>query len=132
VRPDGHRLITPACDDAFREVVSESPEVLPAWLSGAGLRRVAERVGVDRRTARRYVEAAQAAGLVRDGGEDQLPPGPIGQVVEAVRPARHGGDGPTWQALEAEHGQIRQGRRRFSWAASCLRCITARSTRSSH
>ena len=43
-------------------------EVLRAWLGGAGLRKVAGRAGVDRKTARRYVEAAQAAGLARDAG----------------------------------------------------------------
>jgi DNA-binding IclR family transcriptional regulator len=73
---------------AFREVaVVEVREVLRAWLSGAGLRKVAERAGVDRKTARRYVEAAQTAGLVRDGGEVQLTDGLIGQVVEPVRRA---------------------------------------------
>ncbi|WP_433413280.1 hypothetical protein ACQP1V_29355 [Microtetraspora malaysiensis] len=44
-------------------------EVLRAWLSGAGLRKVAQQAGVDRKTARRYVEAAEQAGLVRDGGD---------------------------------------------------------------
>ena len=55
---------------AFREVrVNEIREVLRCWLAGAGLRTVAERAGVDRKTARRYVDAAEAAGLVRDGGQ---------------------------------------------------------------
>jgi len=54
---------------AFREVaVTEIREALRAWLDGAGLRTVAERAGVDRKTARRYVEAAVSAGLSRDGG----------------------------------------------------------------
>jgi hypothetical protein len=54
---------------AFREVaVTEIREVLRAWLAGAGLRRVAEQAGVDRKTARRYVLAAVDAGLARDGG----------------------------------------------------------------
>jgi predicted DNA-binding transcriptional regulator YafY len=49
---------------AFREVaVTEIREVLRAWLAGIGLRRVAEQAGVDRKTARRYVEAAVAAGI---------------------------------------------------------------------
>jgi hypothetical protein len=53
---------------AFCEVaVSETGEVLRACLAGAGLRKVAEQAGVDRKTARRYVEAAVAAGLDRDG-----------------------------------------------------------------
>ena len=48
----------------FREVsVVEIREVLRAWLDGAGLRTVGERAGVDRKTARRYVQAAEAAGL---------------------------------------------------------------------
>lgn len=38
----------------FREVsVIEVKEVLRGWLDGAGLRTVAERAGVDRKTARR-------------------------------------------------------------------------------
>jgi hypothetical protein len=48
---------------AFREVgVVEVREVLRGWLEGIGLRTVAERAGVDRKTARRYVHAAVAAG----------------------------------------------------------------------
>ena len=43
---------------AFREVrVIEIREVLRCWLAGDGLRTAAERAGVDRKTARRYVEA---------------------------------------------------------------------------
>jgi DNA-binding IclR family transcriptional regulator len=54
---------------AFRKVaVTEIREVLRAWLAGAGLRKVAEQAGVDRKTARRYVQAAEEAGLVRNGG----------------------------------------------------------------
>ena len=48
---------------AFREVaVTEIREVLRAWLSGAGLRRVAEQAGVDRKTARRYVDGGGGGG----------------------------------------------------------------------
>lgn len=48
----------------FREVsVVEVREVLRGWLEGAGLRKVAERAGVDRKTGRRYVTAGQAEGL---------------------------------------------------------------------
>lgn len=52
-----------------REVsVEEVREVLRAWLDGVGLRTVAARAGVDRKTARHYVEAAEQVGVVRDGG----------------------------------------------------------------
>jgi len=65
----------------FREVsVIEIREVLRSWLAGAGLRKVAAQAGVDRKTARRYVEAAVAAGLARDGGPGQLSDELVGQV----------------------------------------------------
>jgi len=92
---------------AFREVaVVEIREVLRAWLSGAGLRKVAEQAGVDRKTARRYVEAAVAAGLARDGGLAQLSDELVGQVAEAVRPARPGGHGHAWDQLESCHAEV--------------------------
>jgi transposase len=92
---------------AFREVaVTEIREVLRAWLSGAGLRRVAEQAGVDRKTARRYVQAAEEAGLARDGGPGQLSDELVGQVAQAVRPARPGGHGVAWEQLEACHAEI--------------------------
>jgi hypothetical protein len=37
-----------------------------------GLRRIADGAGAHRETSRRYIEAAVAAGLDRDAGEDQL------------------------------------------------------------
>jgi hypothetical protein len=62
---------------------------------------------VDRKTARRYVAAAEAAGVVRGGGVGQLTDEVIGQVVVVVvRPARAGGHGHAWEALEAEREQI--------------------------
>ena len=57
----------------FREVsVIEIREVLRAWLAGKSERAVAAQAGVDRKTSRRYVRAAVAAGLSRGGGEGQL------------------------------------------------------------
>ena len=92
---------------AFREVaVTEIREVLRAWLSGAGLRRVAEQAGVDRKTARRYVTAAAEAGLARGGGPGQLTDELVGQVAEAVRPVRPGGHGRPWERLEACQSEI--------------------------
>ena len=52
---------------------------------------------MDRKTARRYVEPAVAAGLVRDGGEGQLSDELLGAVVAAVRPARRSGHGQAWE-----------------------------------
>jgi hypothetical protein len=63
---------------AFREVAMiEIREVSLCWLDGAGLRTAGERAGVNRKTPRRYVEAAVAAGLAREGG-----------LTRAANPAR--------------------------------------------
>jgi hypothetical protein len=92
---------------AFREVaVAEIREVLRAWLSGAGLRQVAAQAGVDRKTARRYVQAAVGAGLAREAGAGQLSDELVGQVAEVVRPVRPGGHGLAWEQLEACRAQV--------------------------
>jgi hypothetical protein len=92
---------------AYREVdVIEVREILRAWMAGKGQRGVAEQAGVDRKTVRRYVDAAVAAGVVRDGGEQQLTDELIGQVVAAVRPDRPTGRGAAWETLEANREQI--------------------------
>jgi transposase len=92
----------------FREVsVVEVFEVLRAWLAGLGLRKVAERAGVDRKTARRYVAAAEAAGLTREAGVEALTDELVGAVVEAVRPARPNGHGASWELLLAHQERIR-------------------------
>src|SRR5919197_338218 len=92
---------------AYREVsVIEVREVLRGWLGGAGLRTVAEQAGVDRKTARRYVQAAEAAGVIRDGGWAQVTDEVVGAVVAAVRPARPEGHGEAWQLLQAQRQQI--------------------------
>ena len=91
----------------FREVsVVEVREVLRGWLGGVGLRKVAERAGVYRKTARRYVSAARAEGLCRDAGVGALTDELIGAVVGAVRPARPNGHGSTWETLLGREEQI--------------------------
>jgi transposase len=93
---------------AFREVsVIEIREVLRLWLRGMGLRSIARLVSQDRKTVRRYVEAGEAAGLTREGGEGQLSDELIGAVAEAVRPARPRGRGQAWERCEAQRSQIK-------------------------
>jgi len=48
-----------------------------------GLRSIPLGTGVDRKTARRYVEAATALGLERAGGADQLTDELIGSVCDS-------------------------------------------------
>ncbi|SIG87680.1 transposase [Mycobacteroides abscessus subsp. abscessus] len=98
---------------AFREVsVNEIREVLRVWLGVAGLpapgyRTIAAHCGVDRKTVRRYVEAAQAAGLRRSDDVSAIDDGLVGAVAEAVRPARLNGHGAAWEQLVAFEEQIR-------------------------
>jgi hypothetical protein len=77
----------------------EVREVLRLWLGGEGLRSVARLSRVDRKTVRRYVDAAIEAGVTVDGGVGQLDDLTLGRVVEIVRPHRSDGHGEAWVAL---------------------------------
>ena len=93
---------------AFREVsVVQVKEALRRWLNGDGERPIARGVGIDRKTARRYITAAVEFGINRDGGEEQLTDELIGQVLERVRPRRLDGHGEAWRALLGEEGRIK-------------------------
>lgn len=84
----------------YREVsVVEIREVLRRWVRGEGQRAIDRNTGVDRKTVRRYVEAAVAVGVVANGDESQLSDGVIGLVCLAVRPDRPRGHGAAWEAL---------------------------------
>ena len=94
---------------AFREVsVVQVREALRRWLRGDGERRIAKGVGVDRKTARRYITAAVELGVDRGGGEGQLTAELIGQVLERVRPHRVDGHGEAWRALLGEEARIKE------------------------
>lgn len=94
---------------AFREVrMFEIREMLRLWLGGEGLRSIARLAMVDRKTVRRYVEAAEELGLDRDDGEDQLTDEFLGQVLERVRPHRTDGHGEAWRLLDAHRDQLRK------------------------
>ncbi len=93
---------------AFREVgVHEVREVLRMWLRGEGLRSIARLTAVDRKTVRRYVEAAVACGLDRAGGEGPLGDELLSLVAERVRPHRGDAHGPSWALLAAHHEQLK-------------------------
>jgi transposase len=93
---------------AYREVsVTVIREVLRLWLRGEGLRSIERLVSLDRKTVRRYVQAAEAAGLDREAGEERLTDELLGAVVEAVRPSRPRGRGQAWERCEAERDRIK-------------------------
>jgi Integrase core domain len=92
----------------FREVrVYEIREILRLWLRGKGLRSIEGLTSVDRKTVRRYVTAAIDAGLLREGGEDQLSDSLMASVCEQVRPHRPTGHGAAWALLAANHNQLK-------------------------
>ena len=73
---------------AYREVtLLEVKEVLRLWLIGFKKKRIAAQLGFDIKTVRRYVAAAQAHGLVREGGPGALRNDLVGAVMAKVRPA---------------------------------------------
>jgi hypothetical protein len=96
---------------AFREVtVVQIREALRRWLRGEGERPIARGVGVDRKTARRYIAAALELGIERSGGEEQLTDELIGRLVERVRPHRPDGHGEAWRKLlDEERSRSRPG-----------------------
>jgi hypothetical protein len=94
----------------FREVsVIAVREMLRWWLAGDGLRTVGRRAQVDRKTVRRYVEAAVAAGLKRGDDEAKLTDELLGAVVEAVRAGRPSGEhGEVWALLEQHRAFVEE------------------------
>ena len=97
---------------AFREVrVFEVREVLRLWLAGEGIRATERLVGFDRKTVRRYVDAAVGLGLVRDGGDEQLTDVFIGAGGRGGAPAPHR---RSRRGVAAAAGPSRRDRRRGS------------------
>ena len=70
------------------------------------LRGVERLAGMDRKTIRRYIAAAEVAGITAGGGDAQLSDEVVGQVVEAVRPHRTDGHGEAWRVVGAHHDRI--------------------------
>ena len=82
--------------------------MLRLWLRGEGFRSVARLARVDRKTVRRYVEAARACGLDQAGGEGQLGDELLSRVAERVRPHRADGHGQSWALLAAHHVRFKE------------------------
>jgi hypothetical protein len=94
---------------AFREVpMFEVREVLRLWLGGEGLRAVTRLSRVDRKTVRRYVDAAIEAGVTADGGVEQLDYLTLGRIVEIVQPHRSDGHGHAWVSLNAKRDKVEE------------------------
>ncbi len=94
---------------AYRELfVLEIKEVLRLWSRGRGFRTIAKRTSVDRKTVRRYVEAAQALGLSRDEDSRSLDDDLLAGVAAAVRPGAPSEPGRMREHCR-EHAELIQG-----------------------
>jgi transposase len=94
---------------AYREVMMlEVKEVLRLWLAGVPKRQVAAQLGLDVKTVRRYLSAAQASGLRREQGAGVLDEALVASVLAAVRPilGRPRGDG--WALCESQRSFIQR------------------------
>jgi transposase len=81
---------------AYREVTMlEVKEVLRLWLGGTARKRIAAQLGLNVKTVRRYIAAAEASGVAREAGPEALPDDLIAAVVSRMQPhvGRPRGDG---------------------------------------
>ncbi len=92
---------------AYREVTNmEIREALRQWMLGAGIKQLAQRMGMDAKTARRYVRAAEALGLRRDGGPEVLDDAWMARLKAELDRARVRPRGDSWAACEAARDRI--------------------------
>jgi transposase len=91
---------------AYREVhVMEVKEVVRLWCAGQAQRAIARLTGLDRKTVRRYVKAAQQAGcqVGQPVGDSE-----IGEVLGRVRAQGPGVRGSSWEVC-AQHRELLAG-----------------------
>ncbi len=90
---------------AYRELhVVEVRECLRLWSRGRGFRPIAGHLSLDRKTVRRYVEAAQTFGFERSVGGSDISDELVSYVVAAVTPGGARDPGKS-RALCREHAE---------------------------
>lgn len=86
---------------AYREVsVVEIKEVLRQWLVGVPKSRIAVNTGADRKTVRRYINAAVSEGLAQGQGLDALGDEVLARVLTSLRGQREREHGDAWARCE--------------------------------
>lgn len=88
----------------YREVhVVEVREVVSLWSRGESLRAITRLTGLDRKTVRRYVKAAQRAGCrAGEAVTDEV----VGEVISRVRAQGPGVHGETWATCVGHRGLL--------------------------
>jgi transposase len=90
----------------YREVTMlEIKEVLRLWCGGAAKKRIAAQLGLDIKTVRRYLRAAQACG-VRPGGEAALDEAAVAAVIAALQPDWGRRRGESWAVCSDQRAFI--------------------------
>jgi transposase len=93
----------------YREVTRvEIKEVLRQWVGGAGCKRIGARLGLDVKTVRRYVRAAQALGLTRASGETALGDEWLTALLASLRTQAGRPRGDAWERCQAHRDRIKQ------------------------
>lgn len=94
---------------AYREVTMvEVKEVLRQWLAGVGKKKIAARIGLDPKTVRRYVRAAEACELAAGQGPDALTDEILNAVVATLAGTPTRQHGEAWQRCQEQRAVIEQ------------------------
>jgi len=94
---------------AFRGVpIVETKEIIRQWLAGTPKKRIAARVGVDPKTVRHYVRAAEQAGLQCGQDEAVLTEEMLCRVLVAVHKGVQRERGTGWADCAAHRDTIRK------------------------
>jgi transposase len=89
---------------SYREVtMMEIREVLRLWLGGVPKARIAEQLGLDRKTVRRYIAAAVGGGLV---SEEALTDEYVAELATSLRTEAERPRGDTWARCIEQRGFI--------------------------
>jgi len=91
---------------SYREVTMiEVKEVLRLWMKGQAKKRIAAQLGLDPKTVRRYLRAAQECG-VEAGGTRELTEEQVGAVMVLLRGVSARPYGAAWETCVAQRGFI--------------------------
>ena len=94
---------------AFRGVpIVETKEIIRLWLAGIPKKRIAARVGVDPKTVRHYVRAAEQAGLQQSQGAAALTEEMLCRVLVAVHKGVQRDRGTGWADCATHRDTIRK------------------------
>jgi len=86
----------------------ETKEVLRQWVGGAGCKRISARLGLDVKTLRRYLHAAQAVGLIPTSGEAALTDEWLTTLLASMGTQAGRPRGDAWERCQAHRDRIKQ------------------------